>query len=134
MHGAVELMPSPTRVIVVVLDSVGIGELPDAARYGDQGSDTLGHIAARVPLAIPNLRTLGLGRVAAIGLKIHATAWIVWASVPFPGRMAALMKPLSSRPGVSTAPGLSELTLILRGPSSLDSDSVIASMAPFVPA
>ena len=60
-------MLSPTRAIVVVLDSMGIGELPDAAHYGDQGSDTLGHIAAHVPLAIPNLRTLGLGRVAAIG-------------------------------------------------------------------
>jgi phosphopentomutase len=46
---------------------MGIGELPDAASYGDQGSDTLGHIAAQVPLAIPNLRALGLARVAAIG-------------------------------------------------------------------
>jgi phosphopentomutase len=58
---------SPTRALVVVLDSMGIGELPDAASYGDQGSDTLGHIAAQVPLSIPNLRALGLGRVAAIG-------------------------------------------------------------------
>ncbi len=57
----------PTRALVVVLDSVGIGELPDAASYGDEGSDTLGHIAAQVPLSIPNLRGLGLGRVAAIG-------------------------------------------------------------------
>jgi phosphopentomutase len=57
----------PTRAVVVVLDSMGIGELPDAASYGDQGSDTLGHIAAQVPLSIPNLRALGLGRVAAIG-------------------------------------------------------------------
>jgi phosphopentomutase len=57
----------PTRAIVIVLDSMGVGELPDAPSYGDQGSDTLGHIAARVPLAIPNLRSLGLGRVAAIG-------------------------------------------------------------------
>ncbi len=56
-----------SRAIVIVLDSVGIGELPDAAGYGDQGSDTLGHIAARVGLAIPTLRALGLGRVAAIG-------------------------------------------------------------------
>jgi phosphopentomutase len=55
------------RAIVIVMDSVGIGELPDASAYGDQGSDTLGHIAARVPLAVPVLRSLGLGRVAAIG-------------------------------------------------------------------
>jgi phosphopentomutase len=55
------------RAIVIVIDSVGIGELPDAAEYGDQGSNTLGHVAARVPLGIPTLRALGLGRVAAIG-------------------------------------------------------------------
>ena len=56
-----------TRAIVVVLDSVGIGELPDASAYGDGGSDTLGHIAAAVPLRIPALRELGIGRVAAVG-------------------------------------------------------------------
>src|SRR5437867_3846965 len=49
------------------MDSVGVGELPDAAAYGDQGSDTLGNIASRVPLRIPTLRALGLGRVARIG-------------------------------------------------------------------
>jgi phosphopentomutase len=58
---------APTRAIVIVLDSVGIGALPDAAAYGDEGSDTLGHIASAVPLAIPTLRALGLGRVAALG-------------------------------------------------------------------
>jgi phosphopentomutase len=56
-----------TRAIVIVLDSVGIGALPDAPAYGDQGSDTLGNIARRVPLRIPTLRALGLARVAAIG-------------------------------------------------------------------
>ncbi len=56
-----------TRAIVIVLDSVGIGELPDASTYGDEGSNTLGNIARRVPLKIPTLRRLGLGRVAAIG-------------------------------------------------------------------
>jgi phosphopentomutase len=50
-----------------VLDSVGCGELPDAAAYGDEGSDTLGNIAAHVPLDLPRLRALGLDRVAAIG-------------------------------------------------------------------
>jgi phosphopentomutase len=50
-----------------VLDSVGCGELPDAAAYGDQGSDTLGNIARQVPLAVPRLRALGLDRVAGIG-------------------------------------------------------------------
>lgn len=58
--------PAPTRVIVLVMDSVGCGELPDAADYGDQGSDTLGHIADAVPLHVPTLRSLGLDRVARI--------------------------------------------------------------------
>ena len=51
------------RVILIVLDSVGIGELPDAALYEDQGSNTLGHIAANVPLHIPTLVSLGLDRL-----------------------------------------------------------------------
>jgi phosphopentomutase len=48
------------------MDSVGIGELPDADRYGDRGSNTLGNIARRVPLNMPTLRALGLGRVVAL--------------------------------------------------------------------
>jgi phosphopentomutase len=56
-----------TRVLAIVMDSVGCGELPDAAKYGDEGSDTLGHIADAVPLRVPTLRALGLGRVARIG-------------------------------------------------------------------
>ncbi len=52
------------RVFWIVLDSVGIGELPDAAAYGDAGRDTLGHIAASRPLHIPNLVRLGLISIA----------------------------------------------------------------------
>src|SRR5262245_33490566 len=52
-----------SRVIAIVLDSVGIGELPDACAYGDEGSNTLGNIGARVPLKIPTLRSLGLGNL-----------------------------------------------------------------------
>ncbi len=51
------------RIFWVVLDSVGIGELPDAADYGDVGRDTLGHIAASRPLALPNLTRLGLANI-----------------------------------------------------------------------
>jgi phosphopentomutase len=58
--------PVPDRVILIVIDSVGIGELPDARDYGDTGSDTLGNIARRVPLKLPNLRRLGLARVASM--------------------------------------------------------------------
>jgi phosphopentomutase len=57
----------PDRVILIVLDSVGAGELPDAGAYGDEGSDTLGNIASRVPLRLATLRALGLARVAKIG-------------------------------------------------------------------
>jgi phosphopentomutase len=51
------------RIIWVVLDSVGIGELPDAADYGDVGRDTLGHIARSRPLKLPNLERLGLANI-----------------------------------------------------------------------
>ncbi|MFB3828889.1 MAG: phosphopentomutase [Bryobacteraceae bacterium] len=51
------------RIILIVLDSVGIGETPDAAAYGDAGSDTLGNIARVRPLALPNLCALGLGNI-----------------------------------------------------------------------
>ena len=59
------------RAIVIVLDSVGIGELPDAALYEDQGSNTLGNIAAAVPLNIPTLASMGMSRL--VTLK-HAPA------------------------------------------------------------
>lgn len=54
------------RVIWIVLDSVGIGEMPDAADYGDVGSDTLGNIARQRPLQLPNLCRLGLGNIRPI--------------------------------------------------------------------
>jgi phosphopentomutase len=52
------------RAIIIVLDSVGIGALPDAAEFGDAGVNTLGHIAERVGgLELPNLQRLGLGNI-----------------------------------------------------------------------
>jgi phosphopentomutase len=51
------------RVIWIVLDSVGIGEMPDAAKYGDVGSDTLGNIARQRPLHLPNFCELGLANI-----------------------------------------------------------------------
>jgi phosphopentomutase len=51
------------RVVWIVLDSVGIGAMPDAASYGDEGSDTLGNIASQRPLRLPNLRQLGLANI-----------------------------------------------------------------------
>ena len=70
------------RIIAIELDSVGIGALPDAARYGDEGSDTLGNIVRQVPLHLPTLRQLGLDRlVPALGPP-HGTPAGAW------GRMA----------------------------------------------
>ncbi len=54
------------RVIWIVLDSVGIGEMPDAAAYGDAGSNTLGNIARLRPLHLPNFAALGLGNIAPV--------------------------------------------------------------------
>jgi phosphopentomutase len=51
------------RIIWIVLDSVGIGEMPDAAQYGDAGSDTLGHVAQSRKLHLDNLCRLGLGNI-----------------------------------------------------------------------
>ena len=53
-----------SRACVIVLDAVGAGELPDAAQYGDEGSDTLGNVAKAVGgLDLPNMEALGLGNV-----------------------------------------------------------------------
>ncbi|PTQ84690.1 phosphopentomutase [Trichococcus patagoniensis] len=51
------------RIHLIVMDSVGIGEAADADKFGDVGSDTLGHIAEVAGLAIPNLEKLGLGNI-----------------------------------------------------------------------
>ena len=51
------------RIFVVVMDSFGAGDAPDAAEYGDEGADTMGHIAERVVLRIPHLQRLGLANL-----------------------------------------------------------------------
>jgi phosphopentomutase len=62
------------RVIWIVLDSVGIGEMPDAAAYGDKGSDTLGNIARQRALKLPNFCRLGLANIRPLtGLEAVAT-------------------------------------------------------------
>ncbi|MDZ5782367.1 phosphopentomutase [Marinococcus luteus] len=63
------------RVFLVVMDSVGIGEAPDAEEYGDKGADTLGHIAQHMNgIKIPNLERLGLGNIREIpGVEASAS-------------------------------------------------------------
>jgi len=53
-----------SRAFFFILDSLGIGGAPDADRFGDRGANTLGHIAAHVPLSLPHLASLGLGHAA----------------------------------------------------------------------
>ena len=60
-------MTEPGKIVFIVLDSIGIGEAPDAALYGDTGTNTLGNTADAVGgLHLPNLQRLGLGNIAPI--------------------------------------------------------------------
>ena len=51
------------RIVLMVLDSAGIGEMPDAESWGDKGADTLGHILESRKVNLPNLQKLGLGNI-----------------------------------------------------------------------
>ncbi|HZR24425.1 MAG TPA: phosphopentomutase [Vicinamibacterales bacterium] len=75
-----------TRAIVIVMDSVGIGELPDAADYGDQGSNTVANIDRRVPLRVPTLRALGLDQIVRLNSLTKKSDQIV--RLPAFGKMA----------------------------------------------
>jgi phosphopentomutase len=95
------------RVIILVLDGTGVGALPDAVRYGDEGSNTLAHLAEAVGgLNLPNLERLGLGKITAVkGLQPVRTPAAAW------GRMA------EKSPGKDTTTGHWELAgLILERP------------------
>lgn len=105
--------PADRRAFLVVLDSVGIGGAPDAAEFGDEGANTVGHIAERAaagladegrkgPLKLPNLARLGLGRAleAASGLE---TALL---ETPLAGSWAAATE---HSPGKDTPTGHWEL-------------------------
>ncbi|CAN5888454.1 phosphopentomutase [soil metagenome] len=59
-------MPNNTkfnRVVLIVLDGAGIGDMPDAEAWGDKGADTLGHILESRPVHLPNLQSYGLGNI-----------------------------------------------------------------------
>jgi len=87
-------MPTFERVIWVVLDSVGIGALPDAADYDDAGRNTLGHIAEARPLHLPNLLKLGLSNIAPLA---HLPA--------APNPAASFGKGVTHSPGKDTTTG-----------------------------
>ena len=58
-----------SRVFLTVLDAVGAGEAPDAADYGDVGTNTLGHVIAACNPKLPNMAALGLGRIPGTGYR-----------------------------------------------------------------
>ena len=60
------------RVFLIVLDSMGIGEMPDAARFGDEGSNTLGAIRRHEAFFCPNLSRLGLFHIDGVGGAVGA--------------------------------------------------------------
>ena len=62
------------KAILIVLDSVGIGALADAAAYGDAGADTLGHIMASCHPQLPNMMRLGLGSIDEISFSSDVNA------------------------------------------------------------
>ncbi len=97
---------APDRVILIVLDSVGCGELPDARDYGDTGSDTLGNIARRIPLHLPHLRRLGLAKVSTVNRV-----------VPEPDPAGAFGRMAEASPGKDSVTGHWELMgLVLERP------------------
>ncbi len=82
------------RIAVVVLDSVGVGEMPDAGAYGDAGSDTLGNLARRRPLRLPNLARWGLGNLKSLP-----------GIAPAPRPLAAFGRCALASPGKDTTTG-----------------------------
>src|SRR3954447_9275604 len=88
------------RAVILVMDSVGIGGAPDAPSYGDEGADTLGHIAEACalgdadnsvrqgPLRIPHLAELGMGEPANSRPVGVLGGWLVMAA-PSPHILAA---------------------------------------------
>ena len=62
-----------SRVFLTVLDAVGAGEAPDAAEYGDVGTNTLGHVIEKCDPKLPNMAALGLGRIPGTGYRWDGT-------------------------------------------------------------
>jgi phosphopentomutase len=83
-----------SRIVWIVLDSVGVGALPDAGEYDDEGRNTLGHIAEARPLNVPNLVRLGIGNIAPLA---HLP--------PVQAPAAAFGKGVTRSPGKDTTTG-----------------------------
>lgn len=83
-----------SRVFLIVIDSLGIGELPDAARYGDQGSHTLGNLCRQRPIHVPALQALGLGNIVPLA-----------GIAPVPAPRAAWGRMAEASPGKDSVTG-----------------------------
>ena len=93
------------RVILTVLDGVGVGELPDAALYGDVGSNTLKHVVEAASPALPNMAKIGLGQIDGAGYPADDSA------------KGAFGKARERSPGKDTTTGHWEMTgLTLKQP------------------
>src|SRR5438046_8685728 len=98
------------RACVIVLDAVGAGELPDAAEYGDEGSDTLGNVARAVGgLDLPTMEALGLGNVEELA-----------GCSPHPGAPAVAGRLRERLKGEGTAAGHGEVMGIVTDQASED--------------
>ena len=76
------------RIVLMVLDSAGIGEMPDAADWGDAGADTLGHILESRRVDLPNLQKLGLGNIRTLNDLPAIEKQLEAAGAPLtPGRL-----------------------------------------------
>ncbi|HPB30186.1 MAG TPA: phosphopentomutase [Candidatus Sumerlaeota bacterium] len=96
------------RVVMIVLDSVGIGAMPDADQFGDEGSDTLGNLSRSLPLGLnlPWFQRLGLGNIAPIS-----------GILPHPAPLASFGKCAEASPAKDTTTGHWELAgLISQSP------------------
>ena len=76
-------MKNYDRIFVIVLDSLGIGAMPDSAKFGDIGVDTFGHILEKMgSLEIPNLRKLGMLNLHPAGKMAGGSggkdSWLLW--------------------------------------------------------
>ena len=87
MSLSVKEAPGIRRVFIVVLDSAGVGFLPDAGDYGDLGANTLGHIGEAGGRSVPTMESLGLGKIIPIGgVKVVEKPLGAW------GKAASLSK------------------------------------------
>jgi len=108
------------KAVLIVIDSVGIGEMPDAAEYGDEGSDTLGHIYHNIEsFQLPNMEGLGLRAIE--GTNIYSIGTHVYGAY---GRMPEASKGKDSTTGHWEMAGLTTETPFATFPHGFDPEII----------